>query len=181
MYGIVNKAIKNLVTTNFGKEVWEQVLEKSEVDIDFFISNEPYDDDITYKLAIAVSEVMKMPVGDVLFALGEWWVLKTATERYSGLMESGGANLKEFLVHLPIFHNRVMMIYPNLTPPEFKVSDITDNSIKVHYHSTREGLKEFTNGILHGLGKMYKTEVEIEEIQSRDEGASHEIYKVSWN
>lgn len=180
MYGIVNKAIQNLVTTNFGADVWESVLEKSGIDIDFFISNEPYDDAITYKLAIAVSDIMKMPLNEVLYALGEWWVLKTAKEKYGGLMESGGSNLKEFLVHLPMFHNRVMMIYPNLTPPEFKVSDITDNSIHIHYHSTREGLKDFTNGILNGLGKMYDTEVKVEELQSRDDGANHEIFKVSW-
>ncbi len=180
MYGIVNKAIKNLVVVNFGQEVWEKVLEKSGVEVDFFISNEPYDDAITYKLAIAVSEEMKMSLNDVLYSLGEWWVLKTAKERYGGLMESGGSNLREFLVHLPIFHNRVMMIYPNLTPPEFKVSDVEENSIQVHYHSTREGLKDFTRGILNGLGKMYDTEVQVEEMQSRDEGASHEIFKVSW-
>jgi hypothetical protein len=31
----------------------------------FFISNEPYDDDITFKLAIAVSEEMNMSIGGV--------------------------------------------------------------------------------------------------------------------
>jgi hypothetical protein len=35
------------------------LLEKRSVDLDF-ISNEPYDDDITFKLAIAVSEEMNM-------------------------------------------------------------------------------------------------------------------------
>lgn len=181
MYGIVNKAIKDLVIVNFGQEVWDTVLEKSGVDVDFFISNEPYDDAITYKLASAISSEVNLTLDEVLYALGEWWVLKVAGERYSGMMESGGSNLKEFLVHLPVFHNRVMMVYPNLTPPEFKVSNIQEKSIHVHYHSTREGLKEFTRGILYGLGKMYKTEVVVEELQSRDKGASHELYKVSWD
>ncbi len=180
MYGIVNKAIKSLVSLNFGEDVWEKVLKRSGIEIDFFISNEPYDDEITYKLAVAISEEMNMELSEVLYALGEWWVLKIAVERYGGLMESGGSSLKEFLTHLPVFHNRVMMIYPNLTPPEFKVTDIQDNSIKVHYHSSREGLKDFTRGILVGLGKMYKTEVTVEELQSRDNGASHEIFNVSW-
>jgi hypothetical protein len=34
-------------------------------------------------------------------------------------VNSGGINLKEFLVNLPVFHNRIMLIYPKLTP-EFK-------------------------------------------------------------
>ncbi|MFY7965797.1 MAG: heme NO-binding domain-containing protein [Chitinophagaceae bacterium] len=181
MYGIVNKAIEDLVTTNFGEEKWEAVKLRSGVDIDFFISNEPYDDDITYKLAGAVAEEMDMTVGKVLEAFGEWWILKTGLEKYGGLMKSGGDSLREFLVNLPIFHNRVMLIYPKLTPPEFKVSDIEKNSINVHYFSKRVGLQEFVRGLLSGLGKMYQTPVEIELIQSRDDGNNHEIFKVTWN
>ena len=180
MYGIVNKAIEDLVTTNFGADKWEAVKELSGVDVDFFISNEPYDDDITFKLATAASEVLHMPVGDVLMAFGEWWVIKTGKEKYGGLMEAGGTNLREFLVNLPMFHNRVMLIYPKLTPPEFRTSDSTENSICIHYHSKRQGLQEFVRGLLSGLGKMYQTPVQIELLQSRDAGSDHEIYKVSW-
>lgn len=180
MYGIVNKAIEDLVKTKFGAETWDDVLQRSGVEVEFFVSNEAYDDAITFKLATTISEVLGIEVGDVLFTFGEWWVLHTAKERYGGLMEAGGASLREFLVNLPIFHNRVMMIYPNLTPPEFKVSNVKENSIDVHYLSKREGLKEFTRGILVGLGKMYDTPTTVVELQSRDEGANHEIYNVTW-
>jgi Haem-NO-binding len=180
MYGIVNKAIEDLVKENFGEDKWQAVKEKSGVDIDFFLSNEPYDDDITYRLAGAVSEVMQISVADVLCAFGEWWVLRTGKEKYGGLMEAGGTHLREFLVNLPVFHNRVMLIYPKLTPPEFKVSDIGDKSIHVHYFSKRLGLQDFVRGLLQGLGKMYNTPVEVEMLQNRNEGATHEVFKVSW-
>jgi hypothetical protein len=29
--------------------------------------------------------------------------------KYGGLMEAGGNDLKEFLINLPLFHNRVML------------------------------------------------------------------------
>jgi Haem-NO-binding len=180
MYGIVNKAIEDLVTTNFGAEKWEIIKEKSGVDIDFFISSEPYDDDVTFKLAVAVSEEMKMTVSEVLIAFGEWWVIKTTSEKYPGLMNSGGNNLREFLINLPNFHNRIMLIYPKLTPPEFKVSDVTENGLHLHYFSKREGLQEFVRGLIQGLGKMYNTPLELELIQSRNEGSSHEIFKINW-
>ena len=180
MYGIVNKAIQDLVTENFGLDKWEMIKEKSGVDVDYFLSNEPYDDDITYQLAGATSEVLGITVGQVLNAFGEWWILKTGKEKYAGLMEAGGKNLKEFLVNLPQFHNRIMLMYPKLTPPEFKVSDIEENSIHVHYFSKREGLQEFVRGLLSGLGKMYEVEASIDLMQSRDEGNTHEIFKVSW-
>lgn len=180
MYGIVNKAIQDLVIANFGTEKWEAILETSGIEEDFFISSEAYDDDITFKLAGAVSHEMKMPIEDVLVAFGEWWVLKTTKEKYSGLMESGGSSLKEFLVNLPVFHNRVMLIYPKLTPPEFKVSEVSENSLNLHYFSQREGLQEFVRGIIQGLAKSFNTPTNIELLQTRNFGDSHEIFKISW-
>lgn len=180
MYGIINKSIEDLVKANFGEDKWLSILERSGIEVDFFISNEPYDDDMTYQLAGAVAEEMNMSLGDVLTAFGEWWVLKTTKEKYGGMLEAGGNSLREFLVNLPIFHNRVMLVYPKLTPPEFKTSHIEERSIYIHYFSKRQGLKEFVRGLLQGLGKMYQTPVQIELIESRDEGSDHEIFKVNW-
>jgi hypothetical protein len=180
MYGIVNKSIEELVITNYGEGIWKEVLEKSGIEVDFFISNEPYDDQITYQLAGAISSVLNVSVSDVLFLFGEWWILKTTTEKYGGLMRSGGQNLKEFLENLPQFHSHIMLMYPKLTPPEFKVSDIESNSLHVHYLSKRDGLSDFVKGLLSGLAKLYETKVEIELLESRDKGNKHEIFKVSW-
>lgn len=180
MYGIVNKAIEDLVKANFGDDKWDAVKKRSGVDIDYFISNEPYDDEITYTLAGAVSAEFNIPLDKVFEAFGEWWVLKTGKEKYGGLMEAGGKTLKAFLINLPLFHNRIMLIYPKLTPPEFKISDIEEKSVHVHYFSKRAGLQEFVRGLLQGLGKMYETPVDIELLESRDDGKNHEIFKVSW-
>jgi hypothetical protein len=181
MYGIVNKAIEELVVHHFGVEKWNAILISSGVEIDFFISNEPYDDEITFRLASAASGVLQMPLPEIMCALGEWWIIHTGRNQYGYLLESGGENLKKFLVHLPLFHNRVMMIYPKLTPPEFKISDVSEQSLLVHYFSKREGLKDFVRGLLVGLGKFYECPVEITLIKDRDLGDSHEIFKVEWN
>jgi hypothetical protein len=181
MYGIVNKAIQDLVIENFGEEKWHDIRERSGIDEDFFISSEPYDDAITYQLAQAVGEEMDMTLSQVLIAFGEWWVIKTTKERYAGLMESGGSTLREFLVNLPLFHNRVMLVYPKLTPPEFKVSNIKEKSLNLHYFSKREGLQDFVTGLIQGLGKMFATPVDIEILQSREKGDTHEIFNISWH
>ena len=180
MYGIVNKAIEDLVKEQFGSETWEKVKQRSGVDVDFFISNEPYDDAITFKLAQSVAEELHIPLSEVLVAFGEYWVLRTGREKYGHLMEAGGSNLKEFLLNLPQFHTRIMLIYPRLTPPEFKISHVTDSSLWVHYISSREGLKDFVVGLLQGLGKMFNTPVSIELLQQRSSGVDHEIFKVAW-
>lgn len=180
MYGIVNKAIEDLVIENFGEEKWQAVKDRSGVDIDFFISNEPYDDEITFLLANAVATEMDLHIDKVFNAFGEWWILKIGKEKYGGLMAAGGKNLKEFLINLPVFHNRIMMIYPKLTPPEFRISDVQDRQLHVHYFSKREGLREFVRGLLLGLGKMYNTPLEVKLVQEKNGEADHEIFKLIW-
>ena len=180
MYGIVNKSIEDLVVANFGREKWGIVHEKSGIDVDFFLSNEVYDDAITYQIATTLSEEMNMTLSQVLIAFGEWWVVHTTSEKYPGLMESGGKSLRDFLINLPNFHNRVMIVYPKLTPPEFKVSDVSTSGLHLHYHSKREGHQDFVKGIIQGLGIVYKTPVTITLLQSRNEGSTHEIFKINW-
>lgn len=180
MYGIVNRAVQELVVESYGEEKWEIILNKSNVNVDYFISTEPYEDDVTFRLAMAASEEIGISLEDTLMALGEWWILKTASKNYPGLMSSGGENLKDFLLNLPNFHNRVMLMYPKLAPPEFKTSNITSNSIDLHYFSNRQGLQGFVKGLLLGIGKFYNSSIEVDLIQTRLDGSSHEIFKVSW-
>ena len=180
MYGIVKQSIKDLVTENFGAEAWQKIKETSKVEQDNFLNNETYEDSITYELAGATAEVLGISLHDVLVTFGEYWVLKTGKEKYGALMKSGGANLEQFLTNLPNFHSRVMLMYPNLTPPEFKVSDIADKQLHLHYYSQREGLMGFVVGLIQGLGKLFDTEVDVDMISSRAEGADHEVFQVKW-
>lgn len=182
MYGIVNKAIHGLIIENHGQDTWELIKSKSGVEIDFFLSNEPYDDEITYKLANAAAETLNTSVENVLVAFGEYWVNNTGKKSYGSLMKAGGSNLKEFLINLPNFHSRVMLIYPNLTPPEFIVSDIEENHLTLHYYSQRNGLTYFVYGLITGLGKMYNTPVSIDIIKTKDaeKKQDHDIFNINW-
>jgi hypothetical protein len=180
MYGLVNKAIQGLIIDNYGKSIWEEVKLKSKLEIDVFISNEPYPDETTYILAAAASEVLGVPVKQVLFLFGEYWILKTGQETYGSLMHTNGTDFREFLINLPNFHSRVMLIYPNITPPEFRVTDIESNSLHLHYYSTRQGLQDFMLGLISGLGKMFSTPIDVLTVNSRLDGHDHEIFKITW-
>lgn len=166
MYGIVNKSIEELVIHNYGEELWEKVKRKSQIKEDYFLSNESYDDEITFKLAATISEELNVPVSEVLILFGEWWILQTGKNNYGYLLESGGENFKSFMLNLPAFHNRVLMMYPKLTPPEFKISNLKDNSLHLHYFSKRKGLTAFVYGLIKGLGKFFSAEVNLHHIAS---------------
>jgi hypothetical protein len=180
MYGLVNKSIEELITANSGKEKWDLIKLKSGVDIAYFISTESYDDTVTYNLIQAASEELNISVDEILFDFGEWWILKTGVEKYGGLLKAGGNNLKEFLINLPLFHDRIMLIYPKLMSPEFEIVEIGENSLVLHYISKREGLVYFMKGLISGLGKMFETPVEIVHLYGKENGQEYEAFKVSW-
>src|SRR5690349_9728788 len=100
MYGIVNQAIQGLVTENYGAEAWIKIKEKSNVKEETFLSNQIYDDNLTFQLAIAASDVLNVPLAKILIAFGEYWAVKTGNEKYVSLMKAGGNSLREFLINL---------------------------------------------------------------------------------
>ncbi len=180
MYGLVNKAIEELVVTNFGEDQWELIKKKAGVDVDVFVSNEAYPDSMTYDLVGASSAVLGISVSEILIAFGEHWVLKTAAKSYGAMMSAGGVSLKEFLINLPNFHTRVQMIYPKLQPPHFECSDIGENSLHLHYFTHRAGLTDFVVGLVQGLGKLYATPVTAKIVAAKSAGADHDVFEVSW-
>lgn len=180
MYGLVNKAIEELVTSNYGEDKWRTIKEKAGVDVEVFISNEGYSDEITYQLVGAASEVLCITVREVLIAFGEHWVLKTALHGYGAMMRSGGSSLKEFLINLPNLHTRVQMIYPALQPPRFECQEVTDSSMSLHYFTHRPGLTDFVVGMVQGLGKLYQTPVTVVTAAQKTQGADHDIFEICW-
>lgn len=180
MYGMVNNALEDMVVDQFGEEAWERVKAAAGVDIDVFISNQGYPDAITYDLVAAASTVLNQPAAELLEAFGVHWVVKTAREGYGDLMEANGRTLCEFLVNLPNFHARVNLIFPHLRPPRFVCTDVTNQSLRLHYYSDRTGLTPFVQGLLQGLGQMFATPVRVEQEADRAAGAEHDIFRVCW-
>ncbi len=161
MYGLVNKAVVDLVCTKFGKDTWDKIKQKADVDIDVFVSMDAYPDDITYRLVGAASEVLKLPPEAILEAFGEHWVLYTAAEGYGPMLDASGATLREFLMNLDALHARVALTLSELRPPRFRLVDIDHNTMLLEYRSTRQGLAPMVIGLLRGLGVKFKTPIDV--------------------
>ncbi|MEZ4364552.1 MAG: heme NO-binding domain-containing protein [Kofleriaceae bacterium] len=180
MYGLVNRAIEQMVCEAHGLEAWERIKEAANVDTEVFISSEAYDDQVTYQLVGASSEVLGVPAASILEAFGRHWVLRTAQEGYGDLLRSAGKSLPAFLANLPTFHSRVKLLYPHLKPPTFRCDEVSTNSLRLHYHSPRVGLSMFVRGLLLGLGELFKIELEISHVEKKDDGANHDVFLISW-
>ena len=180
MYGLVNKAIRDMVCENFGQGTWETIRQKAEVEADSFIGMEPYPDDVTHRLVKAASEVLSMSPPDILKAFGEYWVIYTAKEGYGEMLDMAGDNLPDFLQNLDNLHARVGVSFPQLKPPSFECTDVDDDSMNLHYRSTREGLAPMVVGLVGGLGKRFDVEVDVTQVKSREDGADHDEFTIRY-
>lgn len=180
MYGMINKALCDMICQQHGETVWRQILENAQVIDDEFLLGEFYADKITYDLVGATAAALRISVTAVLEAFGEHWVLETAQKGYGALMDAGGENLEEFLTNLPSFHDRITLIFPNLQPPSFQCERLSDSSMRVHYITQRPGLAPFVKGLLQGLGKRYRTPMVVHQVGSREAGSDHDVFDVRW-
>ncbi len=180
MYGLVNRAIEQMISEAHGEARWEEIKEAAEVDSEVFVANQGYDDAVTYRLVGAACKVLALPAGQVLEAFGRYWVVRTAKEGYGALLSSVGRDVGEFLESLPRLHERVALIYPHLQPPHFTCERASPQAVVMHYRSGRPGLAAFVRGLLLGIGELFHTEVEVVQLESKDAGADHDVFQVSW-
>lgn len=180
MYGIINKSIGELVIHKYGKTVWDEILLQSNIAIDNFLSNEAYDDAITFTLASTIALKLNISVEQVLMDFGKWWILETCNKKYGAMLKTGGVNLSQFLENLPNFHDRVQLMYPKLSPPEFRVVAIADCKYKIFYSSKRVGLSSFMNGLLNGLGEYFKQAVAVESLHNDSNESYTQVFEISW-
>ena len=180
MYGLVNRAIEELVCHNFGEETWAAIRMAAGVDMEAFICMEPYPDEITYQLVDAASQLLGIPAETILQTFGEYWTLYTAREGYGELLKVSGDTLPEFLRNLDNLHARVGLLYPELRPPSFECTHADETGMLLHYRSERAGMAPLVIGLLQGLSKMFATELAIEHCQKRSPTGDHDIFKLTY-
>jgi hypothetical protein len=181
MYGLVNKAIQDLVCEKFGEDKWLEIKKMSNFEDDFFIGLQSYPDSLTYELVKNSSKVLEAESSVIMEAFGEYWILFTAKEGYGEMLDLAGDSLAEFLNNLDMLHNRVNNIMPELVAPQFSTRNETANSIELEYRSKRQGMAPMVVGLLRGLGiRFNKENMKIEHIQQKNEVNDCDVFKIEW-
>lgn len=154
MYGLINNALKKMIQTSYGDEVWKEILDQSGVGEDAFVSMQNYDDGLTYDLVGASSKVLNASPEQCLELFGDYWVSVTAKEAYGMLMDATGTDLLSFLENINQLHDRITSTFVGYIPPYFEL-DRENSVVCLRYESKREGLTPFVLGILKGLSKNF--------------------------
>jgi hypothetical protein len=180
MYGLVNKAIKDLVVNNYGLDKWEEIARRWDFHDLEFVSIQSYDDALTYTLVGNASAVLGADASAVLELFGEYWITYTADEGYGELMDLCGDNFVEFFGNLDMLHTRMNSMMPQLAPPQFSVQNETENSVELLYKSHREGLVPMLFGLIRGLGKRFNINSTAETLSSKSESQDYHLFLIRW-
>lgn len=181
MYGLINKGIEDLVIDNFGKEKWLLIQKEAGLEDLEFVSMQSYSDDLTYRLIAAASRVLSLKEEEILETFGEYWITFTAREGYGNLLDMAGNSLHDFLNNLDQLHSVVGHLLPKLTPPSFKCTDVTPNSLRLHHYTSRSNLHHMVTGLIKGLGKKFNLNCSVQLEQSKDNGADHNVFYIQWS
>ncbi len=180
MYGLVNKAIKDLVVSNYGNEKWKEICKLSDFKEEDFVRMSSYPDKLTYDLVKNASIVLKADSNIILEAFGEYWILYTAEEGYGDLLNMAGNSFPEFLDNLDMLHFRINNIMPDLRAPQFTTRNSQEKSIELEYRSHRNGFIPMLYGLIKGLGKRFDLNVSITQIQEKNENNDCHVFKITW-
>lgn len=178
MYGLVNKAIEDLVTQGHGAETWQRIVERAGVELAGFISMEQYPDQLTYGLVGAASEELGVPAAELLEAFGKFWVLYTGTEGYGEFLDMSGSTFEEFLGNLDNLHMRVGLSFPELEPPSFRCEKLGPGRYHLRYYSKRQGLVPMVIGLVKGLAERFGLEVDVRLAQARSAERDHDLFVI---
>ncbi|MCE2881890.1 MAG: heme NO-binding domain-containing protein [Planctomycetaceae bacterium] len=180
MYGLINRAVEDLVRSKFGADAWHRIRTRAGLPDEPFVTMQKYDDKSTYDLVGAASAELGAPAEAILEEFGFFWTVYSANAGYGELLKSVGRTLPEFLGNLDQMHARIKISFPELDPPSFAVFDRTPSSLKLRYYSDRAGLAPLVRGMLRGLGDRFMVDIEMTNHRVEDNGRAHDLFDVSW-
>jgi len=178
VYGLVNRAMQELIETSFGQPTWERIRARAGVGVDVFLSMKTYPDELTVQLLGAASDELAAPPEALLRRFGEYWVEYAAHHGYRDLLQARGDSLFSFIARLDDLHSRLSLVFTELRPPSFQTHVIDQASMRLCYMSERSGLAPFVVGLLHGLAKLFEERITVEHVVIRGEGQPHDEFVV---
>ena len=167
MKGVIVNAMRDLVTSNFGKEKWEEILERAGLDRNATFSViQDVDEKQVMKTFKSLCEVLNLPPQQAADTFGKFWVTNYVPKLYKSYYR-GITDARDFLVKLNSIHKQVTQMVSNAQPPRFEYKWRGPNTLVMKYISKR-GLIAIFIGALKGVGELFRTDLKVRQI-SNDE------------
>lgn len=178
MDGLVTKALADVIRARADPATYAAIVRDAGLEGSVFGAGEPYPDDVTFALVDAAARGLGLSAEAVLEMLGEHWVQFAIGEGYGGFLTTAGRTFREVLMNLDRMHEKISLGSPHLRQPTFWCTNVSGDTLVLHYASTRSGLAPLVVGIVRGLARMHHTSVAIEHRRRRADGAPHDEFAI---
>ncbi len=170
MKGIIFNLVEEVVTSDYGIDTWEDLLDQSRVR-GAYSAVGSYPDKELGALVTAASELTGISESDLLRYIGRRAtpLLKARYEEFFALH----ADTRSFLGSLnEVIHPEVRKLYDGAEPPHFEFFDAEDGTLVMEYHSHR-ALCALAEGLIMGAGDIFGQDLDVRQTQCKLNGYPH--------
>lgn len=168
MYGMIHRAMRNMVHEELGEDAWLALEQKLNIGPMDLLTGKVYDDALTLDIISEAAAQLNLSVDQCLVAFGKYWIRYADQGSLASVMNFTGQDLASFITNLDRLHLAVGAAMPDARLPAFSTLCNDPGHIVVEYRSERVGLEPFVMGLLQGLMDRFHARGEIE-VASRGE------------
>lgn len=156
MYGMMHRAIRQMVIDRAGTAMWDGVERELGVGPAEFISATVHPDTLTLAMMEAAAERLDLSMAECMRLFGQYWVHFAESGPYAAIMDFVGQDLPGFIENLDRMHMAVVAAMPDARVPGFALISNDGKTMVVRYQSGRQGLEPMVGGLLEGLLARFK-------------------------
>lgn len=177
MYGMIHRALRQMVLDERGKEAWSSIERAAGVEPSYFISSATYPDEVTQRLLFISAEMLEYELDDLLTQFGMFWIQYAEAGSFGSILTFTGRDIVSFITNLDRMHRTIEDVMPQAIMPSFSVLTQDTGQMTIEYRSTRTGLTPFVKGLLLGLLNRFELTGSVLLIS---EGTGNSIFLVEY-
>ena len=179
MKGIIFKHFESFVVENFGDEVFEVVLEETDLQTDGpFVGPGTYPDADLFALVGTAIGKLGIPLNDALYAFGTYLFEKLSSA--APIFAESSSDLRTFLLTIhSVIHVEVRKLFPGAETPDFDYEEPSEDRLVMHYSSKRQ-LCPLVRGLLDGAAKSFNESIVVKETACTHQGAERCTFELTF-
>jgi hypothetical protein len=175
MYGMIHRAMRNMVQEQLGEDAWLGLQQKLKIGPMDLLTGKVYDDALTWEIISEAAVRLNLSVDQCLIAFGQYWVRYVDQGSLASVMNFTGQDLASFINNLNRLHLAVGAAMPDARLPTFATIRSEPGHLVVEYRSERVGFEPFVLGLLQGLMHRFHTSGQIEVLSRAEQCITFDI------
>lgn len=119
MYGMIHRAMRNMVHEELGEDAWLALEQKLNIGPMDLLTGKVYDDALTLGIISEAAARLNLSVDQCLIAFGQYWIRYVDQGSLASIMNFTGQDLASFINNLDRLHLAVGAAMPDARLPTF--------------------------------------------------------------